>query len=42
MLIQKVMEQINLTGNLDQAGKTAMFFIIEQRKETVLTFQKEL
>ena len=42
MLIQKVMRQIHFTGNLDEAEKTAMFFIIEEGKETVLTFQKEL
>ena len=33
---------INFTANLDRAGKSAMFFIIEEAKETASTFQKEL
>ena len=28
-------QQINLTGNLDTAGNTTMFLIIEEKKETV-------
>ena len=32
----KAIQQINLTGNLDQVGNTKMFFIIEEAKETVL------
>ena len=32
----KAIQQINFTGNLDQVGNTAMFFIIEEAKETVL------
>ena len=33
-------QQINFTTNLDRAGNTAMFFIIEEAKETVLDFSK--
>ena len=32
----KVIQQISSTGNLDQAEKTVMFFIIEEAKETIL------
>ena len=34
-------QQINFTGNLDKAGSSRMFFIIEEAKETVLHFSKE-
>ena len=34
----KAIQQINFTGNLDQAGNTTMFFIIEKGKETILGF----
>ena len=33
-------QQINLTANLDRAGNTTMFFIIEEAKETVLDFSQ--
>ena len=40
MLIQ---EQYNkFTGNLDRAGNTKMFFIIEEAKETISIFHKKL
>ena len=32
----KAIQQINFTANLDRAGNTTMFFIIEEAKETVL------
>ena len=32
--------QINFTGNLDRAGNTEMFLIIEEAKETVLVFSQ--
>ena len=32
----KVIQQFNFTGNLDRAGNTTMFFIIEKPKETIL------
>ena len=31
---------INFTANLDRAGNSAMFFIIEEAKETVLDFSE--
>ena len=38
----KAIQQINLTGNLNQAenvnDNTTMFFIIEEAKETILDF----
>ena len=34
-------QQINFMANLDKEGNTTMFFIIEEAKETVLTFHKE-
>ena len=36
----KAIQQINFTANLDRAGNTTMFFIIEEAKETVLEFLK--
>ena len=36
----KAMQQINFTVNLDQTGQTAMYFIIEEAKETVLDFSQ--
>ena len=32
----KAMQKINFIGNLDQAGNTTIFFIIEEAKETIL------
>ena len=34
----RAIQQINFTANLDRAGNTTMFFIIEEAKETVLEF----
>ena len=31
-------QQINFTANLDRAGNTTFFFIIEQEKETIFEF----
>ena len=31
----RAIQQINFTANLDRAGNTTMFFIIEEAKETV-------
>ena len=39
MLIQRN-SQINFTANLDRAGNTTIFFIIEQAKETVFEFSQ--
>ena len=36
----KLIQQINFTANLDRAGQTAMYFIIEEAKETALDFSK--
>ena len=36
----KAIQQINFTANLDRAGNTAIFFIIEEAKETVLEFSQ--
>ena len=33
-------QQINFTANLDRAGYTTMFFIIEEAKETILDFSQ--
>ena len=33
-------QQINFTANLDRAGNTTMFFIIEQEKETIFEFSQ--
>ena len=32
----RAIQQINFTANLDTAGNTTMFFIIEEARETVL------
>ena len=34
----KLMQQINFTANIDRNGDTAMFFINEKVKETILDF----
>ena len=31
-------QQITFTANLDRAGNTTMFYIIEEAKETILDF----
>ena len=36
----RAISQINFTANLDGEGNTAMFFIIEEAKETVLNFSQ--
>ena len=37
----RAIQQINFTGNLDRAGNTTMFFIIEEPRQTVLDFSQE-
>ena len=37
---RKTVLQTSLTENLDRAGNTAMFFIIEEAKETILDFSQ--
>ena len=36
----RAVQQSNFTTNLDRAGDTTMFFIIEEAKETVLNFSE--
>ena len=36
----RAIQQINFTANLDRAGNTTIFFIIEETKETVLDFSQ--
>ena len=36
----KVIQQINFTANLDRAGNTRIYFILEEAKETVLDFSQ--
>ena len=36
----KDIQQINFTGNLDRAGNTRVYFILEEAKETVLEFSQ--
>ena len=31
-------QQINFTANLDRAGNTRIYFILEEAKETILNF----
>ena len=37
----KAIQQINFTGNLEQAGNKTTFFILEKAKETICIFLKE-
>ena len=34
----KAIQQINFTTNLDRAGNTRLYFILEEAKETVFEF----
>ena len=34
----KAIQQINFTANLDRAGNTRFYFILEEAKETVFKF----
>ena len=36
----RAIQQINFTANLDRAGNTTMFFIIEEAKETIRLFTR--
>ena len=36
----KAIQQINFTANLDRAGNTRLYFILEEAKETVFEFSK--
>ena len=37
----RAVQQINFTANLDRAGNTRVYFILEEAKETVLDFSQE-
>ena len=37
---RKPIQQISFTANLDRAGETALYLIIEEAKETVLDFSQ--
>ena len=36
----KAIQQINFTGNLDRAGNTRVYFILEEAKEIILDFSQ--
>ena len=36
----RAIQQINFTANLDRAGNTTTFFIIEEAKETIFEFSQ--
>ena len=36
----KTIQQINFTANLDRAGNTKIYFILEEAKETVFEFSQ--
>ena len=38
----KATQETNFTENLDTPGRTRIFFILEEAKETILDFHKEL
>ena len=37
---RKVIQQINFTANLDRAGNTRIYIILEEAKETVFEFSQ--
>ena len=36
----RAIQQINFTSNLDRAGNTMLYFILEEAKETILDFSQ--
>ena len=36
----RAIEQINFTANLDRAGNTRVYFILEEAKDTILDFSQ--
>ena len=36
----RAIQQINFTANLDRAGNTTIFFIVEETKETIFEFSQ--
>ena len=37
----RTIQQINFTANLDRAGNTRIYFILEEAKESILKFSQE-
>ena len=37
----RAIQQINFTANLDRAGNTRIYFILEEAKETIFEFSQE-
>ena len=37
----KAIQQINFTSNVDRAGNTRFYFVLEEIKETVFEFSQE-
>ena len=37
-MLPRATQQINFTANLDRAGNTRIYFILEETKETILNF----
>ena len=40
MLDPRAIQQINCTANIDRAGNTTIFFVIEEAKETIFEFSQ--
>ena len=38
--VPRAMQQINFTANLDRAGNTRIYFILEEAKDTILDFSQ--
>ena len=36
----RAIQQINFTANLDRAGNTRIYFILEEAKETIIDFSQ--
>ena len=36
----RAIQRINFTGNLDRAGNTRVYFILEEARETILDFSQ--
>ena len=36
----RVIQKVNFTANLDRAGNTRVYFILEEAKETILNFSQ--
>ena len=37
---RRAIQEINFTANLDRAGNTRIYFILEEGKETILNFSQ--